>query len=343
MRFNISNYNLIASIFLIFTILIVSSLIGSYSVSDTYSSEDALDQPENYLGENYKERFSQDQRSDDIEAPDSIIERLIDAISSDRLTGSETGDLFPSNPNSSESEHHPDFNSSETMKEPDFNSTNSENRSEINETEEENFWDYLKDLKQIFSSDIWTWILIGLLGTSLYLLYNKDIDLSGLVKKFIHFLQGVKEKAIIYYRVFMSEILSFCSEKASSLWKLFRRIKQNPKNTIQIIGETKNKCFYILTGFPSLIISRLRSDREKGRDSKLFEIWKVLKQRANLQNKKSITPKEVQKKAINKGLDPSTVYKVVEAFRLDRYSSKDYKEEIKVENLEEDLNNEVEE
>lgn len=331
MRLNFSSYNLFASILLICTIILGSLLIDGNSVPDTYSSNMEFDMEKNYLGENYRDRLNQDQGdSDTSETPDDLLNELLEALRDDRIDDGQNEDLFPeSSSSSNNSENVRELNSSENEEQLDSETRDLENRTESESSDDETFLSgIMKLLQNIYPYIISTFLAVGTI-ISLYIASKRNLSVSDIILMLKKVYQNLK-----------NHILNYITRSMSKASILLHNILKRSKKIFPEINRIAENIFAILEDLFLRFLGK--NDGKKQETSKIIRLWRSLKSYTGVSGNKFLTPKEVKKRAINKGFNVETVDKIVNAFRLDKYSSKGYSENLNSENLEKSLEDQAE-
>lgn len=215
-----------------------------------------------------------------------------------------------------------------------------EEETEDEETEASGITDQIQEnSKSILTALI---VIATILAASI--VYLSDIDIREIsrtllekLKSFIKTLPDASQRILLNIINFaynsITKIVGFAKDLATKPGQKTKEIIKTAKNCILSLKERiidlKQK------GIKSQTSELLGTNNKEY--SGLMEAWITLKARAGLKGKSNYTPEEVREKAIDRKLPRKTVDKLVEIFRIDKYSSKEYNGAENVKDLKKEL------
>ena len=194
------------------------------------------------------------------------------------------------------------------------------------------------------SKSILTVLIIIATVVAALLVYISDADIREISRTIIQKLKSFIKTLPDATQRMLLNIVNITYSTINRIIVFAKELVTKPvQKTKQTIKTAKNSFNGLKNWFVSLKQNGLDSQASNflGRNEKeyngLMAAWMTLKARAGLKGQDNYTPEEVREKALENQLPQNTVNKLVEIFRVDKYSSQDYKDSENPENLKKDL------
>ncbi len=226
---------------------------------------------------------------------------------------------------------------------------NFEEESEEEESDEQDSETEREGLLPDIPDGVLAALLLLMTGLAAAALYRSDVDTKKLLKQIIRKARELVKAAPDIFRRLIVNTATLLSNTVQKLLKTLVDLARRPVSTASEIKEGLtvkiiNIHKWLLSlrdgGWKRKIRENLPVKEEP--ENSLEYVWRLLKRKAGVENDNTYTPLEVGGLALEHDLDRETVGDIVEAYRLEQYSSEGYTGELDISEWRKNLGDESE-